>query len=140
MTNAYHQGLADVINNPAEAYLLSMNYVENLPVNDALQARLEQAAADQAEFLATGNPDREAIAASRDALLEELRAEFDPQLLVQFEVLLATIDLWDADRLGWSELESWQVTQEILQTMDFLPDDIDLEAAFTNQFVPEVGE
>jgi NitT/TauT family transport system substrate-binding protein len=129
MVAAFDAGLRDVINNPAQAYLLSAAYVENLPMTDALRNALEGAAADQLEFLAT-NPDRTAVAASRAALLETL----------QFRVLLATIDLWDADRLGYSEASSWDVTQKVLMNMDFIQQSIDLSLAFTDEFVPDEGD
>ncbi|MBZ0289945.1 MAG: ABC transporter substrate-binding protein, partial [Anaerolineae bacterium] len=127
-------GLRDVINNPAETYLLSAEYVENLPMTDDLKVALEAAAAAQEEFLAD-DPSREAIAESRAALLESLSGQFDAATLVQFHVLLNSIDLWDADQPGYSALFSWEITQEILKTMGFITDPIDLEAAFTNDFL-----
>jgi hypothetical protein len=91
------------------------------------------------DFLST-DPDREAIAESRAALLERLSAQFDGDTLLQFQVLLSTIDLWDAETLGATELSSWEVTQETLLTMRFLTEPIELEMAFTNQFVDELAE
>jgi NitT/TauT family transport system substrate-binding protein len=135
MVTAFDSGLRDSINNPAEAYLLSAAYVEGLPLDDDLRAALESAAAAQEEFLA-GDPDRAAIAESRAALLADLSAQFDPATIEQFQVLLNTIQLWDADQLGHSALYSWEVTQEILKMMEFIDGDIDLEAAFTNDFLP----
>ena len=135
MVTAFDQALRDTINNPAEAYLLSVNYVENLPLADDFKAALEAAATAQDEFLAD-DPSREAIAESRAALLESLSSQFDSATLVQFHVLLNTIDLWDADQLGYSALYSWEVTQEILKTMGFISAPIDLEPAFTNDFLP----
>ncbi len=138
MVAAFDAGLRDVINNPAQAYLLSAAYVENLPMTDAFRSALEAAAAAQVEFLAT-NPDRMAVAESRSALLKSLSAEFDDAALIQFRVLLATIDLWDADRLGYSEANSWDVTQQVLIDAGFLEQPIDLNQAFTNEFVPAEG-
>jgi NitT/TauT family transport system substrate-binding protein len=135
MVNAFDQALRDSINNPAEAYLLSATYVENLPLDDDFKAALETAAIAQDEFLA-GDPSREAIAESRATLLENLSSQFDSDTLVQFHVLLNTIDLWDADQPGFSALFSWEVTQEILKTMDFVKEPIELERAFTNDFLP----
>jgi NitT/TauT family transport system substrate-binding protein len=134
MVTAFDRGLRDVINNPAEAYILSANAIENLPLDNALRAALVQAAADQIEFLATG-PDRTAIADSRTPLLERLSEQFSGEMLLQFHVLLNSIDLWDADELGMTELSSWDVTQETLMTIGFLSEPIDLEVAFTNRFV-----
>ena len=54
-------------------------------------------------------------------------------------VLDASLDLWQADSLGISDLASWQNTQEILLAIEFLDQELDdLEAAFTNEFVLEV--
>lgn len=135
MVTAFDLSLRDAINNPAEAYLLSAAYVENLPLADDFKAALETAALAQEEFLA-GDPDRAAIAESRAVMLETLSASFDAPTLEQFHVLVNTIELWDADQLGSSTLYSWEVTQEILKSMAFVESDIDLEAAFTNDFLP----
>jgi len=135
MVTAFDSGLRDSINNPAEAYLLSAKYVENLPMGDDFKTALESAAAAQDNFLAS-DPSREAIAESRAQLLETLSDQFDAATLVQFHVLLNTIDLWDADQLGFSALFSWEVTQEILRTMEFVTAPIDLTLAFTNDFLP----
>lgn len=137
MALAFDSALRQVINNPARAYLTSEAYIENLPLDDDLRAALESAADEQEEFL-SDNPDREAVAASRDALLAELDDQFEPEQLTQFRVLLASIALWDADQLGYTDAESWTVTLDILRSLDLLVnDDVDLRAAFTNDFLPE---
>lgn len=138
MVAAFDAGLRDVINNPAQAYLLSTAYVENLPMTDAFRSTLEAAAAAQEDFLAT-NPDRHAIAESRAKLSIDLASEFDDATLIQFRVLMSSIELWDADRLGFSEASSWDVTQKVLLNMDFIQQPIDLSLAFTNEFVPPKG-
>ncbi|MBC8171314.1 MAG: ABC transporter substrate-binding protein [Anaerolineae bacterium] len=132
---AFDLGLRDTINNPAEAYLLSQAYVENLPLSDEFKVALETEAAKQTEFLAT-EPDREAIAATRATLWETLEASFGADDLVQFEVLLATIDLWDTDQLGITDEANWQLTQDVLIQLDVIAEPIDLTLAFTNEFVP----
>lgn len=135
MVRAFDQSVADVINNPAEAYLLSAPYIDNLPLSPALEEVLTAAAEEQREFLAT-NPDRDAVAASRAALYALLSATFPRADLLQFEVLLATVELWDADRLGVAEASSWETTQDTLMQMGFLDNRIDVTAAFTNDFLP----
>jgi NitT/TauT family transport system substrate-binding protein len=135
MMRAFDSGLRDVINNPAEAYLLSATYVENLPLGDDLRAALEDAAEEQTAFLES-EPDREAVAESRAALFASLQEEFTPAQLTQFEVLLATIELWDTEHPGITELASWELTQNVLIEMGLVSAPIDLEAAFTNDFVP----
>lgn len=133
---AFDAGLRAVINNPAETYLLSVDYIENLPLSDALRAALETEAEAQAVFLAD-NPDWAAISASRAALAARLRAQLPAEDLLQFEVLLATIDLWDADQLGLTEAASWDATQATLIEMGFVETPMDLAGAFTNAFLPE---
>jgi NitT/TauT family transport system substrate-binding protein len=135
MVKSFDAGLHETINNPAEAYLLTLKYVENLPISDDFKAALEEAAAAQDKFLA-GKPDREAVVESRAALLKTLSEKFDPATLIQFEVLLNTIDLWDADRLGLADKASWEATQQVLVNMKFVTTPIDVETAFTNDFLP----
>jgi NitT/TauT family transport system substrate-binding protein len=139
MVGAFDAGLRSVINNPSAAYLLTTNYVENLPLSDAFRAALESESTAQVEFLAT-NPDREALTTSRAELLERLQAEFVPADLVQFQVLLNTITLWDADSLGMTDPSSWDATQDVLIQAALLNEPIDTAAAFTNDFIPVVSE
>jgi NitT/TauT family transport system substrate-binding protein len=135
VVSAFDAGLRDVINNPAAAYLLSLDFVDTLPIDDNFRTVLEIEAQAQEAFLAT-NPDREAIAESRLFLSERL-SEMDPALLIQFDVLLASIELWDADVLGQSDLASWELTRDVLTNMGLLDEELDVEAAFTNDFLPE---
>jgi len=135
MVKAFDAGLRETINNPAEAYLLSLKYVENMPATDEFKAALEEAVTAQDKFLAT-NPDRTAVVDSRTALLKTLSGKFDAATLVQFEVLLNTIDLWDADHLGLADKASWDVTQKVLTDMKFVTTPIDVSKAFTNDFLP----
>nr|MBA3871423.1 ABC transporter substrate-binding protein [Anaerolineae bacterium] len=135
VVKAFDAGLRASINNPAAAYLASLKYVDNLTITDDLKVALQDAAAAQDKFLAT-NPDRAAITDSRAALLKTLSAKFDAATLVQFEVLLNTIDLWDADHLGLADKTSWDVTQKVLTDMKFVTTPIDVEKAFTNDFLP----
>ena len=51
-------------------------------------------------------------------------------------MLLNTIELWDAERLGYSDLASWEAMRDTLSLMGFVDDDgSDLRDAFTNDFV-----
>ena len=136
MVSALAGALQAVIDNPAAAYLASLKHVDSLPVDEALQNALESAAERQDEFLAS-NPARDDIAESRRQLAFELSERFDGAALTQLHVLLNTIELWDAERLGYSELASWEAMRDTLDFMGFLDDDIDnLQDAFTNKFVP----
>lgn len=135
---AFDAGLRSVIENPAEAYLLSAAHVEGLPLSAELRAALETAAAEQAAWLeATPDASREDLAARRIALLETLQGQLNADDLVQFEVLLSSIDLWDADQLGYADPASWAVTQDVLLSMGYIPEASDSSAAFTNDFLPE---
>jgi NitT/TauT family transport system substrate-binding protein len=136
---AFDAGLRDSINNPAETYLLSLAYVETLPINDELRAALEEAAEQQAAFLAM-EPERAEIQASHEALLEELSARFAPELLIQFRVLLETNKLLETDTLGISKHESWELTAEIVEMMGLTPGPVDLDGAYTNEFVPALDD
>lgn len=135
---AFDAGLRDTINNPAEAYLLSTAQVETLPLPEELEAALTAAAEEQAAFLEE-NPDadREIIAERRSGLLASLQEQFDADALLQFEVLLASIELWDADRLGYSNSEEWETTQNTLIAMGYVTEEQDVEAAYTNAFLPD---
>jgi len=136
---AFDRGLRDTINNPPEAYLLSADYIENLPLDDAFRAGLEGFAAERVEFLTT-NPSQEAITQSRVIIRDSLAEQFaGNEGLLQIEVLYNTIDLWDAEQLGYSDPVSWDVTQGILNSMSLLPQEIDPSLAFTNDFLPVNG-
>lgn len=135
VVRAFDQGLQATINNPARAYLLSAEHVENLPLPDDLRAALEEAAAEQDAFLAE-EPEREAIAASREALGQTLHEAFDAATLIQFDVLLNSIDLWDAEQLGATDPASWQAMQDTLLTMGILEAADPLEPLYTNAFLP----
>jgi NitT/TauT family transport system substrate-binding protein len=138
LVGAFDRSVRDVINNPARAYLLSASLIEDLPLSDDLRASLETLADEQDTFLAT-EPDREAIATSRQSMLVLLQTQYDSADLIQFEVLLATIDLWDADQVGFSGADSWESTQDTLMAMGLLEGKINLDLVYTTNFLPEVS-
>lgn len=55
---------------------------------------------------------------------------------VQMQVLLNSIEHWQAARLGYSEPEAWENMQRILLKMGLLTEEQDLSKAFNNQFIP----
>lgn len=55
---------------------------------------------------------------------------------VQREVLARSIELWKADRPGYSDPRAWQNMQDTLLQMGLLTEPLDLTKAFTNEFVP----
>jgi len=61
-------------------------------------------------------------------------AEADQE--VQLKVLLRSIELWQADRLGYSDPAAWENMQRILLQMGLLEAELDLEAAYDNSFIP----
>lgn len=135
MAGALKAALQHSINNPAQAYLASLKYVDTLPSDESLTAELEAASERQADFLAS-NPDRAAVAEGRAELQRYLSQQFDAGVLTQFHVLLNTIELWDADELGLSDLTSWEAMRDTLALMGFLGDELgDLSDAFSNDYV-----
>lgn len=56
-------------------------------------------------------------------------------IVVQKEILTLSIEFWVADVLGYSDPTAWENMQNILLEMDLLADPLDLENAFTNEFV-----
>jgi NitT/TauT family transport system substrate-binding protein len=61
----------------------------------------------------------------------------DPQVeAAQREVLDRSMDFWRADRLGQSDLAGWQAMQAVLLDMGLLDAELELEPAFTNEFLP----
>ena len=54
----------------------------------------------------------------------------------QKQILSASIDLWKANRLGYSDPQAWTNMQNTLLKMGLLKQPLDLSQAFTNQFIP----
>ncbi len=164
MATGFDQAMRHIIRNPADTYLLASRYVENLPqpaiisqmalwLETTGEAAESEPPAEISDLLnklraaetASGNDSqadaRQIRAALRRALAEIATQAAPPEDVLQFLVLLRTIDLWDADRLGYTDPASWEATQSVLLNMGFIREPIDLEAAFTNAFVPEaIGE
>ena len=57
----------------------------------------------------------------------------------QRAVLDASIEIWQAPRLGMSAAQAWSTTQEVLLAIDFIQQPIDLTAVWTAQFVEAAG-
>ena len=55
---------------------------------------------------------------------------------VQKQVLLRSSEMWGGPRLGYSDPQAWVNMQDILLQMGILTEPIELEKAFTNEFVP----
>jgi NitT/TauT family transport system substrate-binding protein len=54
---------------------------------------------------------------------------------VQMKILESSIDFWKADQLGYSDPQSWINMQEVLISMGLLSGELDLEEAYTNEFI-----
>jgi hypothetical protein len=55
---------------------------------------------------------------------------------VQKEVLEISIEQWKAERLGYSDPQAWENMQNVLLDMDLITEKMDLNKAFTNEFIP----
>jgi NitT/TauT family transport system substrate-binding protein len=90
MVNGFLNGLLDTISDPQAAYRISMDFVEGLSADDA----------------------------------------------IQMQVLETSIELWRAERPGYSDPQAWENMQATLLDMGLLSEPLDLSQAFTNEFVP----
>jgi len=59
----------------------------------------------------------------------------DVNAVIQRQVLEATLEFWRAEQLGVSEPEAWENMQKVLLDMGLLTNPMDLNQAFTNDFV-----
>ncbi len=55
---------------------------------------------------------------------------------VQKQVLATSIELWKAERLGYTDVEAWENMQTVLLDMGLLNKPLDVQQAFTNDFIP----
>ncbi|HUE98659.1 MAG TPA: ABC transporter substrate-binding protein [Anaerolineales bacterium] len=55
---------------------------------------------------------------------------------VQKQVLETSIEQWKAERLGYSDPQAWENMQEVLLGMGLITENMDLDKAFTNEFIP----
>ena len=58
----------------------------------------------------------------------------------QKEVLAASIELWQAPKLGVSDPAAWQTTVDVLKQMKLLATDVPADKLYTNRFVDEVSQ
>lgn len=55
---------------------------------------------------------------------------------VQREILAASIEFWQAERPGYSDPQAWQNMQDLLLDMGLIDQPLDLEKAYTNEYIP----
>lgn len=136
VVRAFDAGAFGAIVNPAQAYLYSLKHVDNLPQSAELVSAME-AAADEFEAFAADDPTAEEIAAKRDEVRAMLGEQFDPAELAQFDVLLATSELWGHPDRGLISEQAWLTTRDVMAQMGSIPADFDISDAYTNDFIPE---
>jgi len=56
--------------------------------------------------------------------------------MVQKQVLGTSIEMWRSERLGYSDPQAWENMQDVLLKMKLYSEPVDLDQAFSNQFVP----
>ena len=81
-----------------------------------------------------GNPE-EAFEISKD-YVEGLDT---PNGLVQRDVLMAAVEFWKADMLGYSRPESWENMHNMLLEMGLIPEPLDVEEAYNNEFILDIS-
>jgi NitT/TauT family transport system substrate-binding protein len=54
---------------------------------------------------------------------------------IQKEVLAASIVFWETDTIGETDSEAWENMQAVLLEMGLIPEALDLEKAFSNEFI-----
>ncbi len=55
---------------------------------------------------------------------------------VQKQILETSIEQWKAERLGYSDPKAWENMQDVLLEMGLITEKMDLNKAFTNEFIP----
>ena len=60
----------------------------------------------------------------------------DENETVQRAVLEASLRYWRGDTLGWSDPETWRNTATAMLEAELLPEPVEVEEAFTNEFLP----
>lgn len=54
---------------------------------------------------------------------------------IQKAILATSIEFWQAERLGYSDAQAWENMLNVLTSMDLIQGTVELDQAYTNQFV-----
>ncbi len=74
-----------------------------------------------------------------DVSVENIEDLTEDQYETQRQVLINSIELWRSDNPGETNPEAWELTQEVLLSTELLEEPVDdLEAAYSNEFVPDM--
>jgi NitT/TauT family transport system substrate-binding protein len=55
---------------------------------------------------------------------------------VQMQILNTSIEFWKADKIGYSDPQAWSNMNDLLVKMKLIPEPVDINQAFTNEFIP----
>ena len=55
---------------------------------------------------------------------------------VQRQILETSVEQWKTDHLGYSDPQAWENMQDVLLEMGMIKEKLDLNKAFTNEFIP----
>lgn len=124
----------DVIQVADYAHLASNGLISNeetIRENPELVRKFIQAALQGIEY--TINNPEEAYEISKKYVEGLEQSETN----VQMDILINSIRFWQSDQLGFTNLEAWQNMSEVLRDMGLIKNELDVEKAYTNQFVSE---
>lgn len=71
------------------------------------------------------------------SILIESEPDLEPELVERSQLWLSEKYQDDATQFGMQEIERWEVMKEFLLDHDIMDQDLDIEQAFTNEFLPE---
>lgn len=84
---------------------------------------------------------RDTIANPEEAfeIVLEYVPEAGDQRETQMMVLQESIKFWESDRLGYTDLEAWEVSQAFLKDAGLVEETVEVRQMFTNRFVEGAG-
>lgn len=120
--------VSDYANLVSNGLITNENVIKNEP---ELVRAMAEAFAESLRY-ATDHPD-EAFEMSKK-FVEGLNDPANED--IAREVLARSTELWQGERYGMSNPEAWENMQEVLLSIGLLDSPLDLEQAYTNEFVP----